>query len=70
MKPLLVTIKDSIGKDDDFFMIDQQFNEIDVVLVGLKSLIDLQKSIQFIEENVLTGATKNKRILQKLNTIG
>lgn len=55
MDSFLVEIDASIGGNDDFFQVHQDFGEFSFLLMGLKSLIDVQKTIQAIEDQVSSG---------------
>jgi hypothetical protein len=55
MDSFLVEIDASIGGNDDFFQVHQDFGDFSFLLMGLKSLIDVQKTIQAIEEQVSSG---------------
>ncbi|QFT89041.1 Spore germination protein B1 [Bacillus sp. THAF10] len=48
MNSLLREVKDTLGENDDFFMETYMFNHFPVILIGLKSLIDLPKTLDGI----------------------
>ncbi|MCT2537105.1 spore germination protein [Aquibacillus koreensis] len=70
MKSLLSEINKSIGKNDDLYKWSQDFGNIQVVLVGLSSLIDFPKTIQLLEGQIQTVRHSSEVIVQQLHKIG
>jgi hypothetical protein len=52
MDSLVAEINKSLGGNDDFFQTNQNLGEVQVVLMGFKSLMDVEKTIQMLEEKV------------------
>ncbi|MCR8848100.1 spore germination protein [Rossellomorea sp. SC111] len=51
MDSILKEIKDVLGSNDDFFMLEQIIDHKHFVLLGLDSLIDMPKTIQALEKH-------------------
>jgi Bacillus/Clostridium GerA spore germination protein len=51
MDSILKEIKDVLGGNDDFFMLEQIIDHKQTVLLGLDSLIDMPKTIQALEKH-------------------
>lgn len=70
MESLLQEIKVSLGKNDDFFQIEQQLGEIPVVFLGLMSLVDFPKTLQAIQEQYSASVLNRETTDQLLHGIG
>ncbi|WP_243300110.1 spore germination protein [Bacillus litorisediminis] len=66
----LQEIKAKIGGNDDFFLIEQQYHHLYIVLIGLKSMIDLPKTTLIIKEYIENGFITNTPIEQHLDSLG
>lgn len=66
MESVLQEIKDSLGKNDDFFQIEQELGDNSAVILGLKSLVDFPKTLLAIqkqfESRVLNTDTTDQRL--------
>jgi hypothetical protein len=70
MESVLQEIKDSLGKNNDFFHIEQQLGEIPAVFLGLKSLVDFPKTLQAIQEQYSARVLNTETMDQPLHGIG
>lgn len=69
MNSLLQYLKGSLTQNDDLFMTEHSFKGVQVILFGLKSLIDLPKTNEVIEHQVTTLDGLNKTAY-RLQTLG
>jgi Bacillus/Clostridium GerA spore germination protein len=70
MNSFLLKINESLGDNDDFFQMSRNFGEVRVELLGLKSLIDVNKTIQGMEDQVRSGTMNRDGILQTFHNMG
>ncbi|MFD1171178.1 spore germination protein [Oceanobacillus sp. M65] len=70
MSSLLSEIEATFKDNDDFFLLPQNIQGIDIVLMGLTSLIDISKSIEALEEKLVEKNLTKKEILMQLNNSG
>lgn len=70
MDPILQEIKDKLGKNDDFFILEEHLVNVPVVLLGFKSLIDLPKTLISIQKNTESILLTDKSFDQLMHGIG
>ncbi len=70
MGSLLSSLKDKLGDNDDFFIIEEKFDQIRFGVIGVRSLIDTAKSMELIEKHVTTAALMQKEVLDYLVSNG
>jgi len=70
LKSLLREMKDTFGKNDDFFIIKEHFINAPVVFLGFKSLIDLPKTLNSIQKNMDSIFQSDKTFDQLMHWIG
>lgn len=70
MEVLLRELKDKLGNNDDFFIFEEQFFNVPVVLLGFRSLIDLPKTLVTIKKNIESIHQYDKPFENLLNKIG
>ena len=70
MKSLLREMKDTFGKNDDFFILKEHFVNAPVVFLGFKSLIDLPKTLNSIQKNMDSIFQSDKTFDQLMHWIG
>lgn len=63
-------MKETFGKNDDFFILKEHFVNAPVVLLGFKSLIDLPKTLISIQKNMESIFLTDKTFDQLMHWIG
>jgi rubrerythrin len=67
MKPIFQRLKDSLALNDDIFITKITYGELDADIFGLKSLIDLPKTNQLIENQI---SEASKAVANRLHYLG
>ncbi|UAL46788.1 spore germination protein [Sutcliffiella horikoshii] len=70
MSSLLGSLKDKLSDSDDFFVIEEEFNQTKFEIIGVRSLVDLAKSLELIEKHVTTATLMHKGVLDYLISNG
>ncbi|MFD2043033.1 spore germination protein [Ornithinibacillus salinisoli] len=70
MKSIFLYFKDSLTYNDDLFMTEHIYDDVHVVLFGLKSLIDLPKTNQAIQNQIQAPNESKESVVQHLQDIG
>nr|WP_245840014.1 spore germination protein [Sutcliffiella horikoshii] len=70
MSSLLGSLKDKLSDSDDFFVIEEEFNQTKFEIIGVRSLVDIAKSLELIEKHVTTATLMHKGVLDYLISNG
>ncbi|KMJ59290.1 spore gernimation protein GerA [Bacillus sp. LL01] len=70
MSSLITSIKERLGKSDDFFLVEEELQEIKLGIIGLRSLVDVAKSIELIEKQVMAAAIMKSGLIPHLASVG
>lgn len=70
MKSIFLFLKDSLVHHDDIFMTEHMYGNKSVVIIGLKSLIDISRTNQAIQQQLLETNLSANASLEQLQEIG